>query len=63
MWLTQLGLNFLWSAVFFGTHLIGLALVIIVLMLPAILAFIATAWREDGAAAWLFLRYAVQSRG
>ena len=58
LWWAQLILNFLWSPVFFGAHRIGLALIVILLLLPAILAFIAVAWRQDRAAALLFLPYA-----
>jgi tryptophan-rich sensory protein len=58
LWWTQLALNFLWTPVFFGAHQLGLALVVILLMLAAILAFIATAWRLDRVAAWLFVPYA-----
>ena len=58
LWWTQLGLNFLWPLVFFWAHQIGLALALIVLLLAAILAFIAATWREDRAAAWLFVPYA-----
>ena len=58
LWWTQLVLNFLWSPVFFGAHQIGLALVVILLLLAAILAFIATAWRQNRVAAWLFAPYA-----
>jgi tryptophan-rich sensory protein len=54
----QLALNFLWTTVFFGAHQIGLALVVILVMLAAILGFIATAWRLDRVAAWLFVPYA-----
>ena len=57
-WWGQLILNFIWSPVFFSAHQIGLALVVILLLLAAILAFIATAWRQDRAAAWLFVPYA-----
>ncbi len=58
LWWAQLGLNFLWSPIFFAAHQIGLALVVILLLLVAILAFIATSWRQDRVAAWLFVPYA-----
>jgi tryptophan-rich sensory protein len=59
LWWAQLALNFLWTPVFFGAHQIGLALVVILLLLAAILGFIATAWRQDRVAAWLFVPYAL----
>jgi tryptophan-rich sensory protein len=58
LWWAQLVLNFLWSPVFFATHRIGLALVIILLLLATILAFIAWSSRQDRMAAWLFAPYA-----
>ncbi len=58
LWWAQMALNFLWTPVFFGAHQIGLAFVVILLMVAAILAFIATAWRQDRVAAWLFVPYA-----
>jgi tryptophan-rich sensory protein len=58
LWWAQMALNFLWTPVYFGAHQIGLAFVVILLMLAAILAFIATAWRRDRVAAWLFVPYA-----
>jgi tryptophan-rich sensory protein len=58
LWWTQLVLNFLWTPVFFAAHQIGTALLVILLLLLAILAFIATAWRQDRVAAWLFVPYA-----
>jgi tryptophan-rich sensory protein len=57
-WFIQLGLNFIWSPVFFGTHRIGLALAIIVALLAAILTFIVAAWPRDHVASWLFVPYA-----
>ena len=58
LWWVQLPVNFLWTPVFFGAHQIGLALVLILLLLAAILGFIAAAWRLDRVAAWLFAPYA-----
>ncbi|TCT05679.1 TspO/MBR family protein [Aquabacter spiritensis] len=58
LWAGQMALNFLWTPVYFGAHQIGLALLVILLLLAAILAFIAAAWRRDRVAAWLFLPYA-----
>src|SRR5918995_2140166 len=57
-WWTQLVLNFLWSPIFFAAHQIGLAHVVILLLLVAILAFITTSGRQDRVAAWLFVPYA-----
>jgi translocator protein len=58
LWWTQLVLNFLWSPVFFSAHQIGLALVVILLLLGAILAFIIRSWAQDRVAALLFVPYA-----
>jgi benzodiazapine receptor len=58
LWWAQLVLNFLWSPVFFSAHQPGLAVVVILLMLAAILAFIVSAWRVDRTAALLFVPYA-----
>jgi benzodiazapine receptor len=58
LWWLQLGLNLLWSPVFFAAHRIGLALFIILLMLAAIIAFIALSWRQERIAAWLLVPYA-----
>jgi benzodiazapine receptor len=58
LWWAQLVLNFLWSPTFFGAHEIGLALIVVLLLLAAIIAFIATAWQRDRVTAWLFVPYA-----
>lgn len=58
LWWAQLVLNFSWSPVFFTLHSIGLALVIILAMLAAILGFVAVTWNRDRAAALLFVPYA-----
>jgi tryptophan-rich sensory protein len=44
--------------VFFTLHQIGAALVIVLAMLAAILAFIASTWRADRLSALLFVPYA-----
>jgi len=58
LWWAQLVLNFLWSPVFFAVHRIGLALLVILLLLAAILAFLVMSWRQNRVAAWLFAPYA-----
>ncbi len=58
VWFVQLALNFIWSPVFFGAHRPGAALVVIVALLAAILAFIVLCWPRDRAAALLFAPYA-----
>jgi len=53
----QLILNGLWTPIFFGLHLIGVALVEIVMMWAAILLTIFTFWKVSKAAALLLLPY------
>lgn len=59
LWWLQLGLNFLWTPVFFIAHQPGLALVVIAALLVTILGFVATAWPRDRLAAVLFVPYAL----
>lgn len=58
IWWGQLGLNFLWSPVFFSIQSTGGALAIIVALLAMIAAFIALTRRADPVAALLFIPYA-----
>ena len=59
LWVAQLVLNFLWSPTFFGLQQMGLALLVIMALLAAVLGFMATAANSDRVAAWLFAPYAV----
>ncbi|KAB2865737.1 MAG: tryptophan-rich sensory protein [Bauldia sp.] len=56
-WWLQLGLNFLWTPVFFGLHEIGWALAVILALLATIAVFVRLAWDRDRPAALLFLPY------
>ena len=58
-WVVQLVLNFLWSPIFFGGHMIGAAFVVILALLASILAFSKLSWPRDRVAAWLFVPYAL----
>ncbi len=55
----QLGLNFLWSLVFFGFQSPAWALVVILLLLVAIYWYIDEAREFSAASAWLFAPYAL----
>ncbi|WP_343211914.1 tryptophan-rich sensory protein (plasmid) [Aliisedimentitalea scapharcae] len=57
LWTVQMGLNFLWSPVFFAAQNPALALVIILCLLLTIGGFIRTAWRPDRLSALLFVPY------
>ena len=58
LWLGQLLLNAAWSWLFFGRHLMGLALLDITLLAFVIGAFMATSASMSRAASWLFAPYA-----
>ena len=53
----QLALNFLWCAIFFGAHQIGLALIEIIVSALAILVTTILFFRRDALAGLLFLPY------
>ncbi|MHB2265480.1 TspO/MBR family protein [Aliihoeflea sp. PC F10.4] len=56
-WWLQLGLNFLWSPVFFTLNSIGLALIVILALLVTIIVFIRINWARDRISAVLFIPY------
>lgn len=58
VWWLQLGLNFLWSPVFFTLRSPGAALLVISLLLMSILVFLRLTWERDRIAALLFMPYA-----
>ena len=53
-----MALNFLWSPIFFTAHWPAAALAVILMLLAAILAFIARQWSDDRTSAALFIPYA-----
>ena len=59
VWAVQMGLNLTWSPLFFGAHETGVALLVLMGMLAAIIAFIAFSWKPDRVAALLFVPYAL----
>lgn len=58
LWVGQMLLNWLWSPTFFTLHWLWPAMLVILATLAMIVAFIAVNWRQDRAAAWMFVPYA-----
>ncbi|NDV01968.1 TspO/MBR family protein [Pseudoroseicyclus tamaricis] len=57
LWWGQLGLNWLWSPVFFTLHLLWPGMAVIAALWAVILAYIIVSWRSDRVAALLFVPY------
>jgi len=58
LWWGQMALNFLWSPIFFTAHWPSAALAVILMLLAAVLRFIARQWSDDRISAGLFIPYA-----
>ncbi|MFZ1814676.1 MAG: TspO/MBR family protein [Rhizobiaceae bacterium] len=59
LWFAQLGLNGLWSIIFFRMRNLDLAVLVILALILVILAFIRTSWQPERLAALLFVPYAL----
>lgn len=57
LWFAQLLFNFAWSPAFFGYRDPAAALIIVIALLISVAGFIFASWRQDRAAALLFLPY------
>jgi benzodiazapine receptor len=57
VWLAQMGLNFLWSPVFFSIKSPVLALIVVVAMWFAVAAFMKCSKNRDPVSFWLFVPY------
>ncbi len=57
LWLAQLVLNAAWSWLFFGRHLLGAALVEILILLALIVATTVAFWRRERLAGWMMVPY------
>nr|WP_255699907.1 TspO/MBR family protein [Jiella avicenniae] len=57
LWWLQLALNFVWPPVFFAAHALGAAMIVILALDAAVVAFLAATWRAERVSALLFLPY------
>jgi translocator protein len=57
LWLVQMGLNALWTPIFFGLNMLGLALIEIIMLWIAIASCVVAFHRQVAIASWLMLPY------
>lgn len=57
VWWMQMALNAAWTPLFFGAHVTGVALVVILALLATVAWFIRATWRTDRIASLLFMPY------
>ena len=58
LWALQMGLNFLWTPLFFSARSLTLASMEIAFLLAAVIAFMVAVRRRDRVSLWLFAPYA-----
>lgn len=59
IWLVQIGLNGLWSYLFFGEHQVGLALIDVIALTLLNWAIVVAGFQVQRLVGWLFLPYAL----
>lgn len=59
LWWVQLALNFAWSPLFFGLHMVGFALAVIIALFGVVVSISLVARRVDPVSSGLFIPYAL----